>query len=143
MITLLITAVIFIHSLMSASESAEESSSVLVIFDSVLQFLHLPNLLNGNSIRKLAHFTEFSVFGFFLSWTVHAYRDKFRGSIFMILFFLLAVPVTDETLQYFSIGRSAEVKDVLIDFSGALTGFLILAALCAIAAKKQKKTEIQ
>lgn len=53
-------------------------------------------------------------------------RKTLIKNLFFILFFLLAVPVCDETLQYLSPGRSPEVKDVLLDFSGALCGFLLV-----------------
>jgi VanZ family protein len=59
-----------------------------------------------------------------------------------MLFVLLAVPVIDETLQYFSPGRSPQVRDVLIDFSGCITGLIFTALVFAIIkfvkAKKSK-----
>ena len=135
--TVAITAFIFIHSLMPADDSQQESDSFFILFEQIMKFLHLPNLFNEGSIRKLAHFIEFSVFGFFLSSTVHAYCG-FKNQIFKILFFLLAVPVIDETLQYFSDGRSSAVKDVLLDFSGCLFGLSILFLITVIVSKSTK-----
>ncbi len=141
--TIIITATIFIHSAIPGDESQMESDSVFLIFDQIVAFLHLPNLFNEGTIRKLAHFVEFSFFGFFLSATVHAYGG-FKNQIFKILFFILAVPVTDEFLQHFSDGRSSQVRDVLIDFSGGLFGFLLLWILTLIiAASKNKKKSSQ
>lgn len=141
-LTVLVVSFIFIRSSMSAVESSGESSSVLQLFERLTSFFHIPLLFDDYSIRKLAHFTEFAVFGVMMSWTVREFSENFKGQIFKILFFLLAVPVTDETIQYFPAGRSAEVRDVLIDFGGALTGFLILA-MCYIfiAEKKAKKKQ--
>ncbi len=139
-VTIIITLAIFIHSSMNAVDSSEESGALLQFINSIASSLHIQNILNEHSIRKLAHFTEFSILGIFLSWTVFEYCKQLKTKIFMILFFLLAVPVTDETIQYFPIGRSAEVKDVLLDFSGAVTGFLIASAIIFIIQKKRKNT---
>ncbi|MBQ2212362.1 MAG: VanZ family protein [Ruminococcus sp.] len=66
--------------------------------------------------------------------------DAFKKNIFCILFFLLAVPVTDETIQYFSEGRTPLVRDVLLDFSGGLFGLLIcFLFVCIISAIKKRK----
>ncbi len=127
-ITLLIAAFIFLQSALPGSESQAESDSIFIIFDSILKFLHIPNFFDEGSIRKLAHFVEFSFWGFFLSATVHAYSG-FRGQIYKIMFFLLALPVSDELLQSFSDGRSSQIKDVLIDFSGGIFGFACLSIL--------------
>ena len=141
-VTVIITAAIFLHSAMSAAQSSEESGFVLQMMDRLAEFFNAPQIFNEHTVRKLAHFTEFGIFGFFLSWTVLEYAGRFKGHIFMVLFFLLSVPVTDETIQCFSPGRSAEVKDVLLDFSGGIAGFLFIAAVAAIAAgRKRKKAE--
>lgn len=136
--TAAVVSFIFIRSSMSAVESSGESGFVLTMFENITSFLHIPLIFDDYSIRKLAHFTEFAVFGGLLSWTVREFCGKFKGQIFTILFFLLAVPVADETIQYFPIGRSAEVRDVLIDFWGALTGFLFLAMCCLLINRKKK-----
>ncbi len=138
LITIFITAFIFIHSSVPAVESTVESDAAYGILDGFASLLHLPNLFTAITIRKLAHFAEFAAFGFFLSATVRAYGASFKQEIFKILFFLLAVPVTDETIQFFPEGRSAQVSDVLLDFSGAVSGFLCIVLLYAIIAKHSK-----
>ena len=139
-ITISITAFIFIHSSVPAVESTVESDAAYGILDRFTSFLHLPNLFTAITIRKLAHFAEFAAFGFFLSATVRTYGDSFKQELFKILFFLLAVPVTDETIQFFPEGRSAQVSDVLLDFSGAVFGFLCLLILYVIIMKLERKT---
>ena len=140
-ITIALTALIFIHSSMNASSSSEESGFVLIFFERLAELIGKPGLFTDHIVRKLAHFTEYFVLGFFLSWTVREYAGQFKGRIFQILFFLLSIPVFDETIQYFPAGRSAEVKDVLLDFSGAVTGFLFLAAVFAIVTKAKKRSK--
>jgi len=140
-ITIIIVAVIFAHSAANAADSTAESDAAFGLLEKIVKFLHLPNLFNAHTIRKLAHFCEFAAFGFFLSATVYSYDDSFKKNIFCILFFLLSVPVTDETIQYFSEGRSAQVRDVLLDFSGGLFGLLMcFLIVCMIAAVKKRKT---
>lgn len=141
-ITICIAAFIFLQSAIPGNESQAESDSIFVIFDNILNFLHIPNFFDEGSIRKLAHFVEFSFWGFFLSATVHSYSG-FKGQIFKILFFLLALPVSDEFLQSFSAGRSSQIKDVLIDFSGGIFGFVCLSILILISnyLKKRKSAK--
>lgn len=140
-LTIIIVFFIFSRSSMSAVASTVESDSAYGTLDGILSFLNIPNLFDTGTIRKAAHFIEFAVFGFFLSSTVFAYCKKFKGEIFKILFFILAVPVTDEFIQYFPAGRSAQVSDVLLDFCGGLFGFLCLFLLIFVVSKFKKKKE--
>lgn len=138
-ITIIVISFIFIHSLMPADVSSDESWAVAAVLESILSALHIPITLTDHMVRKAAHFTEFFIFGFFLTRTVYAFCNTYKGQVFKILFFLLAVPVTDETLQYFSVGRSAQVNDVLLDFSGALTAFIVIIAAAALIQSISKK----
>lgn len=131
-ITLIIISVIFLHSSMPAAESTIESDNAYNMLDGFTAFLHLPNLFNTITIRKLAHFAEFAVYGLFLAATVRAYCEQLKGEVFKILFFLLCVPVIDEAIQYFPDGRSAQVSDVILDFSGGIFGFICLALFAYI-----------
>ena len=142
-ITIIIAAVIFAHSAADAQTSTVESDAAFGLLERIAAFLHLPNLFNAYTIRKLAHFCEFAAFGFFLSGTAHAYTDSFKKNIFCILFFLLAVPVTDETIQYFSEGRTPLVRDVLLDFSGGLFGLLICFLFVCIISAVKKLNKLQ
>ena len=68
-------------------------------------------------------------------------------NIFVALFTALAVAVTDEILQMFSDGRVADVADVVVDFSGAVTGMLIFILIefvrrrVKVGRKKQTETK--
>ena len=76
-------------------------------------------------IRKLAHITEYFIFTFLL---YRAFRGSFKinvSRLFMypaILSFLYAI--SDEIHQYFVLGRSCSLKDVLFDSIGII-GFYI------------------
>ena len=47
--------------------------------------------------------------------------------------------VTDELHQYFVPGRSCQVKDVMIDSSGALTGICLCMLACFVLKKLKDK----
>lgn len=140
-ITIIFTAIIFIHSLLPAEISTIESDSAFGIWDRLSQFMHIPNFLTAISIRKAAHFVQFAVYGILVTSTSFAYNSKIKDQIFKILFILLSVPVADEFTQYFSEGRSAQVSDIVLDFCGCLTGFLITFAVLAVIYRIQKKSD--
>ncbi len=80
-------------------------------------------------VRKLAHFLEFALLGFLsyllirhLSRRLPALVPWLRGSI--PAGFCLLYAISDEVHQIFT-GRGPAVRDVLIDFSGSLTGILV------------------
>ena len=77
-------------------------------------------------IRKAAHFTEYACFGLFFG-RFSLLLGRIRGVhyISMPLFVALSVAVSDEYLQYFT-GRGSAVTDVVLDFSGAVFGFLLI-----------------
>ena len=85
------------------------------------------------AIRKCAHFLEFALLGFSLALSCRAYTSlKSFWLLPPVLSFLTAA--TDEYIQKFTPGRVCALKDVLIDFSGALAGMLV-AVLCIIAVR--------
>lgn len=88
-------------------------------------------------IRKAAHFIEFAGLGLCLGgmaadlgrWQNRVYRS------FPVLLALLTA-VCDEFIQQFT-GRTSAVKDVVLDFSGALSGMLLIGAIFGICQKKR------
>ena len=117
----------FIHSAMPASESSKESNSVLAFLSALLSGLGIHRELTGLFVRKLAHFSEFTVIGGLLTSCAYSF-DRFKPYryIFAVLFTGLFTAVIDEFIQLFSDGRSGEIVDVLLDFSGVVTGTLIM-----------------
>lgn len=102
---------IFYNSLQNASTSGEMSEGLLDV-------LHLPPEIEPLA-RKLAHFFFFMLLGVLVSGTF--YKGKCKVLPIVLLCVLLCA-CADETLQLFSQGRSSELRDVWIDFSGALIG---------------------
>ena len=78
-------------------------------------------------VRKLAHYSIYTLLGFLASLTVGRRRLFSKKSLGVLLFcFLYAC--SDEIHQIFVPGRAGMFTDVLIDTSGALTGMLISMA---------------
>lgn len=90
-------------------------------------------------IRKGAHFSEFCLLGILITLCFIAIGKKISYYTGTIFFICLSVGVTDEFIQSFIVGRSSEVRDVLIDFSGALLGYLIVILIFKIMQKKKYK----
>ena len=89
--------------------------------------------LTHDLLRKIAHFGEFGILGFFLT-GMYWNRGNFKLLQPVRAGFFAAF--CDETLQLFIPGRSGEVKDVWIDFSGALCGCLFLWLLLKLTKKE-------
>lgn len=76
----------------------------------------------NNTVRKNAHFFIYFVLAMLLMDYLR-YRGKIkpRNIVFVFLFCVLFA-VSDEIHQLFVDGRGGQVRDILIDSSGALTG---------------------
>ena len=79
--------------------------------------------------RKTAHFMIYGVLGVFSFLTFVTYQKfLFRIRLAISSLVCLTYAITDEIHQIFVAGRSGELRDVMIDFLGALLGILLLAA---------------
>ena len=84
-------------------------------------------------LRKCAHFGIFGVEGFLLaSAMMTTLRERAVGGALAALVCAI-VAVLNEYHQSFSDGRSCEVRDMLIDTGGALTGVLFAALVVCLA----------
>jgi len=115
-------AVLFFFS----GQSAEQSGSLsLLVTEFVLKlFPSLPFTVEQLHpfLRKLAHFTIFGLEGFLLALAVRrSYNRKWIGGM-LSLGSCALLAVLNEYHQSFSAGRSCELRDMLIDTAGALTG---------------------
>lgn len=117
LLTMLWLALIFAHSAMPASLSSTESGKLL----SLLQCI-FPSLTH-HFLRKAAHFIIYAVAGIFLTKTFLLTR---RFVLIKPLFAGVLTALADETLQLFVEGRSGELADVWLDFSGIVLGSLIV-----------------
>lgn len=124
----------------NATESTADSDGVVEIVNDVIEKVTGKKVdVGSNPVRKLAHFFEFSVLGVLLFMTVHYFGAKsiphryafgFGGGLF--------VSLTDECLQLFYEGRSAQVTDVLLDMSGVIAGFTVSLLVLRLYLKRIK-----
>ncbi len=78
----------------------------------------------GHIIRKLAHYSIYTVLGLLASLSVGSRKLFSRGTLITVSFgFIYAC--SDEFHQYFVSGRSCKFTDVMIDTGGVITGVLI------------------
>lgn len=75
-------------------------------------------------IRKLAHYSIYLILGIFVYNIFLISKIKNKETISIIVCFIYAS--LDEFHQLFVIGRTAQVKDILIDTLGSITAVIIL-----------------
>lgn len=141
-IVFLWTAFIFSNSFVSAEDSGATSGRITAwlkpFFDAIfgegkidLHFL----------VRKAAHLLEFCLLGILtLSLARRIGKASQRSYGAHSALFTLLVGVTDEYIQSFT-GRGSQVQDVLIDFTGAMLGFALVATVTAFRKGKGQKKE--
>lgn len=142
-LTVAVMAFIFSHSMKSRVESAQQSFMWLKLLEPLLnpndqfseEYIH-------NIVRKLAHFAEFGALGLSVGgFTTNLGRLRNKRYISLPMLITLACAVCDEWIQYF-VGRGSMVTDVIIDYSGALTGLLVVALFVWVKKKfVQRKQE--
>ena len=119
---------IFSNSLQIAEVSEGSSGRVLGLMQGILRRLVLPGAadrLTMHIVRKLAHFSEYMLEGFLLMLCLRVYTRHFFKHVSWPILGGLLTALTDETIQLFVPGRSGQVTDVWIDFSGVLTGLVV------------------
>ena len=117
-------ALIFRQSSMPAVQSDAESDGLLDVVAKWLPFM------TAHLLRKLAHFGEFGILGLLLS-------QCLRSNAAFPLFAGLLCALSDETIQLFVQGRSSQVSDVWVDFSGVVCAVLFTFALRWLLRRKR------
>ena len=75
-------------------------------------------------VRKLAHLTEFTIIGGVLYVVLRRYIEY--GTVVKTIGVGIVIACLDEFIQLFSLGRSSQVFDVLIDTIGIIIGILVV-----------------
>lgn len=128
----LLLAFIWLHSMMPAEDSAEESQRVGQFLTPFLELLVGEGNVTDHLVRKLAHFCEYGALGILAGALLLVKRESgiFRWSYALLC--ALAVAVIDESIQLLADGRGAQVQDVLLDTAGSLTGLLAVWLIAAL-----------
>lgn len=85
-------------------------------------------------VRKAAHFTEYMILGVLVGLLLS--KPDGGSRFWWPEVVCLAVASIDETIQLFSDGRGAAVRDVILDLSGATVGVIITAIVLALTRKR-------
>lgn len=124
------TGFIYRNSLASGDMSSGQSKWVLMIICRVLDSLEIDSSwLTEYMIRKTAHFAEYAVLGLLLWNGLRSWRMPPRLTAVVQAWLGMLVPLTDETLQLFTDGRSGQISDVWLDIAGVFFGTLLTVAL--------------
>ncbi len=99
------------------------------------------NRLEG-IIRKLAHFSIYTILGLLLMGLISTYNIEEKKRIYITMIIGILYASSDEIHQSFIPGRSAQVTDVMIDTMGVALGMcLILLLLKIVVTKKHKNVK--
>ena len=146
-----INAYIIMHSCLDAAQSTEASSGVIEVTEEVVNTVSPGTITPENHdsfvtfIRKaFGHFGLFVISGLLSSLAIYFIFNPFKWSKYWLLIifalaFGLMMGMLTEIIQLNVPGRSGEFKDVLIDFSGYLFGFLIILLILFLIIRKQNK----
>ena len=142
LIVLLVLLLVFIwgNSCLPVSLSSRESGRFLRLIRPFLELFVGQGNVTHHLVRKLAHFTEFTAFGFVMGLLVNLGKPIcLRSVVFSLVMGLLAA-FADESIQMLS-DRGDQIKDVWLDFSGVLLGSVLsLILLCLHRRRKKRKT---
>lgn len=126
---------IFSNSLQAGAASSLRSAEVTAAINEVLRTAGLSPLTEA-LVRKLAHFGEFLVLGFWFMLCLRVYTRHYIRHISWPLLLGLLIANADELIQRYVAGRSSSVLDVWIDFGGVCAGvgaaLLILLACSSV-----------
>lgn len=123
------TIFIFYNSLEIGMASSERSREIARIINEFISGVGLEPL-SHYAIRKLAHFSEFALLGFWWMLCLRVYTRRYLRHISWPMLLVNFTACCDETIQTYVIDRSGSIRDVWIDFAGGCTG--IFVGLCVI-----------
>jgi len=138
-------SVIFYLSHQPAAKSSELSSKVAEVvintIETVAPKVKIEKQNFHHIVRKNAHFFYYFVLGIL---AVNAFRmsgiSGLRGILLALLICILYA-ISDEIHQIFVPGRSGEIRDMVIDSSGAGTGIFIYFVVSSIIERMKKRSQ--
>ena len=107
--------------IMSSFDSVESSNQSNFIVDIIANIFKIENIeLLSFIIRKLAHYTEYLILGFLV---INMFTKNNINNLYLISIILCIIYATsDEIHQLFVPGRACQLRDILIDSIGSITG---------------------
>lgn len=124
-------AFIFRNSLETGAQSSVRSQELMALLNKLLGKLHF-GPLSEHTIRKLAHFAEFTMEGFLLMLCLRVYTAHFVRHMSWPLLGGMTTALMDETIQRFIPNRTSSVTDVWIDMAGVVCGLFVALIILLI-----------
>ena len=124
-------AFIFRNSLETGAQSSVRSQELMALLNKLLGKVHL-GPLSEHTIRKLAHFAEFTMEGFLLMLCLRVYTAHFVRHMSWPLLGGMTTALMDETIQRFIPKRTSSVTDVWIDMAGVVCGLFVALIILLI-----------
>ena len=124
-------AYIFRNSLQTGAESSLRSQAAMQAVNETLGKIHL-GPLSEHTIRKMAHFLEFTMEGFLLMLCLRVYTARFVRHMSWPLLGGMCTALMDETIQLFIPNRTSMVTDVWLDMLGVVAGLLVALVILLI-----------
>ena len=90
-------------------------------------------------IRKLAHFSIYTVVGILLMGFVSTYEMEKIKKIYISIVVGIIYATSDEIHQVFIPGRAAKLTDVIIDTMGVVLGIIIVLIFMKLVSKRKHK----
>ena len=124
-------AFIFRNSLETGAQSSMRSQELMALLNKLLGKVHL-GPLSEHTIRKLAHFAEFTMEGFLLMLCLRVYTSHFVRHMSWPLLGGMTTALMDETIPRFIPNRTSAVTDVWIDMAGVVCGLFVALIILLI-----------
>lgn len=133
----ILTIITFVAIFIFSNQNGEKSGSTSRTFTrKIVEIFRIDKNLNeiekeeliANSqyiIRKLAHFTIYTIAGINIYGFINTYNIKKSNKIISTFLIGVIYAISDEAHQMFSGGRTPAVKDVCIDTLGVMIGICI------------------
>ncbi len=132
-----------------ATKSSAESWAVMEAVDKVSVFIFDQAEETGKSwlfgepfhtlIRKTAHVINFFILAFLHGLLFFSYSCNKKYTVLLTFFLGFCGAVIDEITQLFVEGRSAQLSDVFVDFSGTIIGCTVFIFLYQLYVSKLKR----
>lgn len=117
--------IIFIMSSFNAEDSANQSNFIVNIIANILNINNISLL--SLIIRKLAHFTEYLILG---TLVINMFtKNNAKKTYLLSILLCIIYAISDEIHQIFIPGRACQIKDILIDSVGSITGIYLFKLL--------------
>jgi len=114
-------------------------SAVIVNILSGSFCLGMPQAILTFLVRKSAHIIAYFILGILIFNVVRNCKIRRVLMIFIALGLAFCYAASDEFHQLFVVGRSCELRDIMIDTTASLAGILVTSLICRILAKNKTK----